>query len=98
MLLEIYPSAKYVSLFFTTKRRHCFFFLFALSLSLDSINYFRQAYVQMFFVLHLVTAMSKRENYSLPFVPELVRPGLYTIYVVSFLAVPEKKIGRSIRN
>lgn len=68
-----------------------FLFFFFLSLSLDSINYFRQAYVQMFFVLHLVTATSRRESYSLPFVPELVRPGPYTIYAVSFVTVPEKE-------
>lgn len=72
----------------------CFFSLFFLSLSLDSTNYFRQAYVQLFFVLYLVTVMSRRESYSLPFAPKLVQPGPYMIYVISFLTVPEKKTDR----
>lgn len=50
----------------------------------------------MFFVLHLVTAMSKGESCSLPFVPKLARPRPYMIYAVSFSMAPGKTKKRSI--
>lgn len=51
---------------------------------------FRQPYVQMLFVLYLVTVMSRRESYWLLSVPELAQLDPYTIYVVSFLALPKE--------
>lgn len=57
---------------------------------------FRRPYVQMFFVLDLVTVMSSRESYWLLFVPELVQSGRCTIYAISSLTLPveQKKDNR----